>query len=446
MRFIQNLSTQKPEERIVSSASARSRVAIVTATSADPAVPDETAKRRRIDVHDPTLSDDERRQRLLELQRQEYAERRVADTRVAQLDPKYVEHFRPFWEPLYDRLMVGTRRRLCDSSLSDAELAWLRRETRYDYCYFVWNLKYTQYDECPRRPRCVPTERNDVTQFFDTPNAQFYEQRHTACYCLTENTLVLCNDLSHQHSKNGWQTQIAETHRDPTQLPAHFSFQRSIESIDRYRDRLLFGAYNQNIVAAGVFGAGTQQRWDAMLEVCAALPEIHHSASLYNRLDALLAEDANLSELRHCIWTFSYSSSRRREHPGDRAMSLPPKTIYYLKSRASKSEYCEPRTVADAGYLDAGHPVHWRFDAREAQETTLALALFVEATKNSNWLNVWNHWFRLVQTHCAECLECKRAFVEFLGCILLLEQTTLDVFTLDFRVRLERLLFALRLN
>ena len=413
---------------------------IIASSSNDPLASEQASKKRKIDVHDPTISTEERRFRILELQKEEYRERSVADTTLHYVEPAYVGKFEPFWMPLYERLVIGARTRLCDSSLTDEELEWLRKEIRFDYCHFVWCHKYAQPRLCRRIPPCQPIERNEELQFFDTPNAQFFDEKHGDCLCTTEDAIVLCNDLSHQHSKNGWATQIATTHRDPAAL---FSFQRSVGSIDRYRDRLLCGSYNQNIVAARVFGPGSNQRWETMLDVASSLPEIQHSASLFNKLDEVLRRDENLSELRHCIWTFSYSSSKK-EHPGDRKMSLPPKTIHYLKSRSRRGEHCEPRTVSDAGYLDAGHPIHWRFDAREAAETTLGLALFVEATKNSNWLNVWNHWFRIVVQHCSNCRECRRRFVEFLSCVLLLEQLTLGVFTLDFRVRLERFLCALK--
>lgn len=418
--------------------------ALVASQSTETVLPlstsEQAAKKRKVDVYDPTIGVEERRHRILELQKEECRQTSVSETRIGYVDPTAVAEFHPFWTLRYERLLSGERTRMNDVPLTKEERDWVRSEARYDYCLFLWCHKHEKPDKCHRHPPCEPTERDEATQFHDTPNVQFFEEQHRDCYCASEDTILLCNDVSHQHSKHGWSTQIAQTHRDPAPT---FSYQRSIDSIDRYRDRLSFGPYNQNIVATRVFGPGTRQRWDTMLEVASVLPEIQHSARLFNELDEVLKNDANFSHMRHCIWTFSYSSPKK-ERPGDRKMSLLPKTIRHLKSRAPKTEHCEPRTVADAGYLDSCHPIHWRFDAREGAETTLGVALFVEATKNSNWLTVWRLWVRIVTRHCFKCAQCTRRFIEFLSCVLLLEQLTPNVFSVEFRGRLEGFLLSLR--
>jgi hypothetical protein len=382
----------------------------------------------------------EKRMRILAHQKDVHKSQRSESTRIDQFDTEDHQRIDRTWTFFYDRCTQSMRRTLYKKKLLADEIKWLKAEMRRDECADLWFFWISRPDQCNARIHSPVVSREGKAQFEITPNAVFYdktdEAKDAGCICYLKGTILLCNDLSHRHSKCGWQTQISETHKD---VPSTFNFERRIESIDRYRDRLTFASFNQNIVATNIFGLATQQVWDSMLRIANRMFTPPHSIMLFNNLDSALAADPSLTALRYCIDCFSIKSwqESRKGKPRDRRFSLLPATIYYLKGLPDKKEFGDPLTVRDAGYLDANHPFHSRFDARDANETTLGLLLFVESTGNTLWQKVWDKWREQTAAHCEKCQPCRIRFVEFLSCLVLLFEMTPGVVELSFAEKLE---------
>jgi hypothetical protein len=422
-----------------------------------PLVPtDSETKKRKAEVEsepeEPVATVETKRAKLLAEQRNIYKMLRKAETGIEQFDTIDFARYEHPWSDFYDRITVQASRVLAIMPMSSSEAEWLKsriKNTEDEHVAAMWHEAQINIECCTARLHVMVTERNDATQFNTTPNAVFYskdnEALETGCVCPLKGAILMCNDLSHTHSRCGWQTQINETHTDATNS---FSFERRVESIDRYRDRLTFGSFNQNIVATNVFGEATRQVWDTLLRIACQFPTPPHSVALFNELDAELHADTTLTATRHCIDSFCYKTwqEARRGKAADRRMALLPTTIYFLKQKTRKNEYFEPRTVRDAGYLDANHPYYWRFDATDANETTLGLLLFVEATGNSIWLDVWKRWCTLLCRHCWECRLCQTRLCEFLSSLVLLFELTPGVVATSYSSRLEQLLRRVKIK
>lgn len=403
------------------------------------------------DSSETILTVAEKRRRLFERQREIYRAHRASRTQIDGCDSGFApRHIDALWTRLYDEIRPGERPAFAVEEMLREDREYLAEKLARNETFLRW-MEFTAHPfSCRARHHVGFATRNNA-EFFSCPNASYYQRSTSSatdnCTCATRNTIMLCNDLSHQHSRIGWQAQIDATHtEDP--LPRFFTFDTSVTSTDRYRDRLTCGSFNQNIVAANTFGPGTAERWEQLMNIAIDMSEPPHSITLFNRLDAYLSREPALSDLRHCIDCFSTKSPDvwKSGKSIDRRMSLPPRVIEYLKSRCRRfdSAHFEPRYVRDAGYLDATHPHHSRFDATDANSTTLALALFVEATGNSLWLRVWQAWCSMLERHCATCPHCCERLVEFLSCIVILAQLTPGVIEYSYAERLEVLLLRLK--
>lgn len=396
----------------------------------------------------------EKRARLLAKQKAIFEDLKPKSTRIDGVDfagNPNEDGFAPFWTLLYDKFARTRRTVFVDCPLTTTERTLLRERSQNNFAAYTWldaiHLPY----ECNNREHRELQHRNNSTLFGSCPNAAYYAAPiNTAmkkCFCHLTNTILLCNDLSHSHTRGGWQRQIDETHTDANDS---YRFERDVESIDRYRDRLTFGSYNQNIVATETFGPASHQRWEALLRIAMRHCVPTHSIALFNTLDEQLRASSALSATRRCLDCFAYKTrfSSMRGAQRDYRLSLIPETIFYLKrtpmSERERERVGEPRFVRDAGYLDSNHPFHSRFDACDANETTMAILLFVDATGNSMWLSVWQLWSTVLVVHCKTCIHCRRRLVEFLSCITLLGQLTPGVLPSLFATNTERLLRRLR--
>ena len=395
---------------------------------------------------DVPLTAAEKRVRFLAKQKRTFVEQRPDSTRIDALDYTAPDFFTPFWSLFYQRLLIGTRRSFSDQPATVREREWLLERVQNNSCTYTWVDAVRLSHTCTNREHLELAQRDNASQFDSCPNAAYYDEPRTSaarkCLCHLRNTVILCNDLSHSHTRVGWQQQIDATHTD---APATYRFESEVQSIDRFRDRLTFGSFNQNIVATEPFGPASHQRWEALLRIAARHCTPTHSISLFNTLDARLKADSALSATRRCLDCFAYKTllAMRRGQPRDRRLSLIPETIFHLKQTEGERAG-EPRFVRDAGYLDANHPFHTRFDACDANETTMAVLLFIEATGNSMWLRVWQVWVTVVAEHCNTCIGCRQRLIEFLACVTLLGQITPSVLPSLFAQNIERLLKLLR--
>jgi len=393
----------------------------------------------------PTVA--EKRARLLEQQKERCKALRVDDTQIKGVDSKLNDYFVPLWLPLYNECMFGRRESFAKTPLSQPERELLVDRIKNTYCFRRWMDSVSRPDVCHNRSHVDVEQRNDAVQFSVCANAKYHdvsrEPATASCFCALTDAVLLCNDLSHKHTKEGWATQIDATHTEATSA---FNFEKSVESIDRYRDRLTFGSFNQNIVASHTFGRGTRSRWDALLFIADHHCTPIHSIALFNQFDDRMHSAASLRELRYCLDAFASKvpSSAYRRKPADIRMALLPRTITHLRQGMRPGDYYEPRFVRDAGYFDANHPVHWRFDACDGNQTTLGILLFLEATGNSLWLRVWELWVEILVTHCETCNRCRLRIVDFLCCVALLDQLTPKIIARTYINRLSQLLTKLK--
>jgi len=287
---------------------------------------------------------------------------------------------------------------------TDVRLKQWRREcaTTHSFRCAVVNRKLPLHAEC----RARRTE-----DFESCPNAAHYKHSEATevgenlefCVCAVENTIMLCNDLSHRHCAR-----------------ARAALMREQDDTDSYRDRLVTGQFNQNIVAVGVLGHnGSRDRWMTLRTLLWELPNAPHSVTLVNEFDHRLRAEPKLIALRCCIATFTFASYDEavRGKPIDRELALLPHTYQQLLMRGSIPPYA--KTVRDAEYLDAAHPHHARVDARRAADMTLTVLLFLFATESSAWLAAWTMWYKILVEHCNECEFCRSAMIESLAFLVM---------------------------
>lgn len=404
-------------------------------------------ERTTADGEEKPMTVREKRACLLFEQKERYKNARIENTQIHGVDSTQNDFFEPLWYPIFAEIMLGRTESLTRKPLSLRQREKLAQQVKHTYCYTRWMSAVNTSDLCWHRAHVDLEKRNDALQFSTCANAHYFDVSRdpttVSCFCSLTNSVVLCNDLCHKHTKEGWSAQIEATHTEATDA---FDFENAVESIDRYRDRLTFGSFNQNIVASNTFGNGTRDRWNALLYIADHLCPPVHSIALFNDFDNQMFNNSSMRELRHCIDTFADKSPLVYQtcKPIDRRMALLPRTISHLRQCAAPGDNSEPRFVRDAGYLDANHPAYWRFNACDANQTTLALLLFVEATGNSLWLRTWTLWTDMLKRHCESCSGCRRRVVDFLCCIALLNQLTPNVIGRNYMYRLSELLEELK--
>lgn len=330
------------------------------------------------------------------------------------------------YEAIYDAIRVELGQSGISANLVDvyAELRpelmkFLVKENVFpsDYNLERWHsvVSETIRGECRRNPTLNHASASfRAPEAFETsPNAQFYSYVDKTidtnsvhfCICAPKNTVMLCNNVSHVHCLGARRATFHQPHQT-----------------DDYRDRLVCGEFNQNIVACNILGpCGSNERWNTLIGlVCRSFAPVHGS-ELCNLFDLKLSREPKWQGPRSCLASFMYSS---REEDilgkrGDRDFSLLPHTRDRLVRSREIAVY--ESKVHHAQYLDLFHPHHSRIDARNACALTLALVAFVDATDSTLWLELWELWCRLIRAHIRtkRCYHCKRAFSEGLSLVIL---------------------------
>lgn len=238
---------------------------------------------------------------------------------------------------------------------------------------------------CDTPTHCVPGVRmhsevqSATSNSALSPNVKHYEKLPqtpgTNCACAENGTIVLCCRATHMHTLN--------QQRCPVQG------QRS-------------GDDNPSVVAAGVFGAASRERWMNLQVVCASLPTVRHSSLLVDAFIAALRANTHLAPLVECILEFGVDNQAllRIGKPHD-----------VKRTREIVNKIGMRRTEK---WLAANSHARERFYLYDPIALTLALQLFVEATMEVGWINVCRVWFSMVQTHCYFCPFCSRSMTESL--------------------------------
>lgn len=328
----------------------------------------------------------------------------------------YPNHYEAIYSMV--RARVSTRLIEMDPAMRPILMSWLVEEDIFpsDYNLERWHSEVAETirGDC-RRNRHINHAEVQVRSeesFTKTPNAQSYtyvdktisiDEVHY-CLCAPRNTIMLCNNTSHMHCAD-----------------AKRSFINQSFKTDEYRDRLVCGELNQNIVACNLLGAcGSNERWTTLIGLVGRLVPVHGS-ELCNLFDSKLSREEKWKGPRSCLASFMYSSLDERAlgKRGDRDFSLLPHTRDRLVRSRDIAIY--ESKVHHAQYLDLYHPHHARVDSRNACALTLALIAFVEATDSTIWLEIWELWCRLVRAHirATKCFACKRTFAEGMAFVVL---------------------------
>lgn len=278
-------------------------------------------------------------------------------------------------------------------------------------CDTGWHLWYSCAEKAARCVRGVyrHAELQPTDDERHTPNVDFYEPSDDAeearrCRCAHNGTVVLCCKSTHQHC---------------------------VEPLQRPRAGQRSGSTNASIVAAGVLGAATRERWLTLMAVCAELPHGRHATLLVDTFLAALEAHPQLRALVPCIREFSVCEEWLL-HVGKAhdARVLPASA-----PMATHGERCLP---AD------GHGRE-RFRLYDPLALTLALLLFHESTLSVGWLNVWRVWNDALECHANCCPFCSKALSDSLHRIVVYN-ALLPVLSLTAASMLERLAPKIRCN
>lgn len=402
-------------------------------------------------------STQERRLRVLEMQRKLFAlaesqrVRPVYDVEYMH-DPDGLGIFSPSWEALTDRYMYRTgakrlareaakRETLCIPLVRNWLECYAREENaaaghRANLCFQC----IEQHSELRQRNGIELGARG----YLITPNTTYFTPARSVrtrdtlyfCTCAVNNTVVLCCNVAHAHSEHGWVTQLGTTMLEYG--GALYDFVRDQFSIDRYRDRLVTGVYNQNVVAAGTFGIETRERWVRLCQVARLCHVPTHSHLIFQQFEDELDSRESTRPFVQCLRSFcvrTYAEAHRGT-PADQCSSYPPETIDYLRRHPLDRRRADvvPYNVREGNYIDANHSLHTRVDAYSATEVTLALILFYVTTGSAGWKACWKLWIELLSLHCTAALavsrrcQCRARMLDFLACVSFLDFLTPKVF------------------
>lgn len=332
--------------------------------------------------------------------------------------PEYSEIYKEVvsrWCPgerLCDTLHVPNREQFVKLVSDSVMLDWIE----------LTRQRYTR--ACPTSYTGEHSEIKERTDFSRQPSSAYFTQSYPIvsgrdyvyCTCAENNTILMCNNLSHAHCVHSVHIRSRSTHQ--------------------CMDRQVCGQDNQNIVATGTFGNDTRRRWAHLLSTSRSFDKPVHSIDLFNELERNMAIDEDLKGLRFCMASFSHRSRSEAVlgHPSDKTLSLLPVT---------KKSFPKANSVRDAMYMDSYHPHHDRIDARNANQVTMAILLFVEATGSSLWNRVWKIWRTLLLEHCDRCMSCKSACLEFMSLLCVMNFASRGVFPKRFTSNVENLTIAL---
>lgn len=234
---------------------------------------------------------------------------------------------------------------------------------------------------------CHPTfrRRDNETEFNICPNAfiasvsEFIED----CSCAESAGIMLCNNASHWHSRKGPIACLAE-------MPA----------VDQFRDRLLFGVNNQNIVLMAPFAQNSLKKWHNISSrlhspyFCA-----NHGDVLCEQFNSEMQKNQELEGLRYCLYSFLNLSVQQSEtgKVGDSSASLLPATIKHLISKKTMRK--GGKSCRDAGFIDQTHPRRSRVSANRGATLGVAILFFFVATQSHAWQSVWSLWKNVILNH-----------------------------------------------
>lgn len=218
-------------------------------------------------------------------------------------------------------------------------------------------------ESCPKAGHKTPCVSIYSTGLFGAATA------NASCTCARSGSVVLCSRATHRHTAHA----------------------RTNNPVCGQRT----GVDNQCIVAAGLFGAATRERWLLLLDLCGTLKRGRHPTELVDAFLEAVGNEPRLRALIPCLREFSYtdSSATKPCKTHGAPTGNPPK---FACQQGSESHAAE------------------RFYLYDPLALTLALLMFVESTMSVGWINVWRIWVAAVQCHANCCPFCSFALKESL--------------------------------